>query len=87
MIYLDTHVVALLYAGNADSLSRRVRQSLAGGDVRISPMVAVELQLPYEIGRAKAGAAAVLIALNTEMGIRLCDLPFQEVVQAAFEET
>jgi PIN domain nuclease of toxin-antitoxin system len=50
-------------------------------------MVAVELQLLYEIGRAKVGAAAVLMALNTEMRIRICDLPFQEVAQAAIEET
>ena len=52
MIYLDTHVAAWLHAAGAELLSEEaVRQIEQAEEIRISPMVRLELQYLYEIGR------------------------------------
>ncbi|HLK10954.1 MAG TPA: hypothetical protein VKW76_06200 [Candidatus Binatia bacterium] len=42
LIYLDTHVVAWLYAGRVDLLSARAIQLVNDEDLRISPAVVLE---------------------------------------------
>lgn len=44
MIYLDTHVVAWLYAGRVDLLPRFARALIDGNELLVSPIVALELQ-------------------------------------------
>ncbi len=83
MIYLDTHVVAWLYAGRADLLPELSRSLIEGNPLRISPMVALELQYLFEIGRTAEPAEPVLDALRRELELKLCDLPFGEVVREA----
>ncbi len=85
MIYLDTHVAAWLYAGRADLLSQSAAERIEEGPLRISPMVTLELQYLYEIERVSEPAAVVLEALRRGFGLRICDLPFEEVVSASLE--
>jgi PIN domain nuclease of toxin-antitoxin system len=44
VIYLDTHVVVWLYAGDLELLPQEVRELLEGEELVISPMVELELQ-------------------------------------------
>ena len=87
MIYADTHVVAWLYAGRADLIPSRARASLEDQPVLISPMVALELQYLFETRRTNAPAQRVLEALAGEVGLRLCDLPFADVIDAAIRQS
>ena len=87
MIYADTHVVAWLYAGRADLIPSRARASLDHQPVLVSPMVALELQYLFETGRTNASAHAVLEALAGDMGLRLCDLPFPDVIDVAIRQS
>jgi PIN domain nuclease of toxin-antitoxin system len=88
LIYLDTHVAAWLYgAGSALLSEKAVRDIEAAEEIRISPMVRLELQYLYEIGRVKLPATLVLDALQAELGIRVCDAPFPAVARAAESET
>jgi PIN domain nuclease of toxin-antitoxin system len=87
MIYLDTHVVVWLYAGRTDLLPPRARSLLDANDLLISPMVALELQYLYEIDKTTEPAGPVLRALAREIGLRQCDLPFADVVEASLRET
>jgi PIN domain nuclease of toxin-antitoxin system len=79
MIYLDTHVVAWLYAGLVDTLPETARQAIEEHELLVSPMVVLELQYLYEIRRTKARAEAVIEALGREIGLRVCDLAFAQV--------
>ena len=87
MIYADTHVVAWLYAGRADLIPSRARASLDNQPVLVSPMVALELQYLFETGRTSAPAQRVLEAMASEVGLRLCDLPFADVIDVAIRQS
>lgn len=87
MIYLDTHVVAWFYSGQAGLLPRPVLRLLEREPARISPMVVLELELLFEVGRTAHPAAPVVEALQSELGVQVCELPFQEVVRGALAQS
>jgi PIN domain nuclease of toxin-antitoxin system len=51
--------------------------------VLVSPMVRLELQHLFEIGRLGGPAVPVLDELSATMGLEVCDLGFDAVVWAA----
>lgn len=84
MIYLDTHVAAWLYAGADERMSPDAQSSLQDSDdIRVSPMVRLELQHLYEIGRVTAPAAKVMDELRTALGLTVCDASFVAVAHLA----
>lgn len=88
MIYLDTHVAAWLYASATELLSpEAVRRLDAVDDIRISPMVRLELQYLFEVGRVTQPASLVIDALQAGLGLHVCDAPSPAVARAAEEET
>ena len=87
MIYLDTHVVAWLYAGRVDLLPSLVRTLVDGNELLMSPMVGLELQYLHEIGKTTDPADAVINTLSAAIGLRFCDLAFAEVSRASWAET
>jgi PIN domain nuclease of toxin-antitoxin system len=84
LIYLDTHVVAWLYAIGAEALSQRAAEAIdSSEDLRISPMVRLELQYLFEIGRVGEPAVAVVDGLAGILGLTVCTAPFASVVYEA----
>jgi PIN domain nuclease of toxin-antitoxin system len=86
VIYLDTHVAAWLYSGDARLLSARARAAVEESLLRISPMAALELEFLKEIGRLTVGATTIIDDLRSRVGLEMCDLPFQKVVASAREQ-
>lgn len=87
MIYLDTHVVAWLYAGEFDKLSKAAAKGIHVDAPLISPIVLLELQFLYDIGRAREPAPKVLETLSRDIGLSVCDLAFAAVVEKALTQT
>ncbi|MEQ1855674.1 MAG: PIN domain-containing protein [Longimicrobiales bacterium] len=88
LIYLDTHVVAWLYATGAEALSGPATEIIeASEDVRISPMVRLELQYLFEIGRVGEPAANVVDALAGTLGLAVCDSSYPAVVHEALRHS
>lgn len=83
LIYLDTHVCAWLFAGLTERLSARGVDLIESRSVLISPMVRLELRLLAEIGRLDVGPGNVIDYLARNVGLRVCDLPFDRVVDQA----
>jgi PIN domain nuclease of toxin-antitoxin system len=83
LIYLDTHLAAWLFAGKTDALPPRVRARIEENDLLISPAAVLVLQYLYEIERVAEPAQVVLDALGPEIGLKVCDLPFPRVAEAA----
>jgi PIN domain nuclease of toxin-antitoxin system len=81
--YLDTHVVAWLFAGEIGLLTERARALVRESSLLVSPAVRLELQFLYEIGRTRSPARTVLRALGDSLGLGVCDAPFERVVEAA----
>lgn len=86
MTYLDTHVVAWLFAGENHRLSNAAITRIDDEDVLVSPAVVLELQLLHEIKRLKATAAMVIERLSVEIGLSVCQLPFASIVEHALDQ-
>lgn len=87
MIYLDTHVVVWLYVGDLSVFSPDAKQALRESPLLVSPVVRLELTYLYEIGRLKTQASIMLDYLATQIGLTVCDLPFEHVIAAAVNQT
>ena len=83
LIYLDTHVVAWLYAGETGLLSPHARTAIEKHALRVSPMVVLELELLKEIGRLEVGGEAIITTLRARIGLEVCDLSFPRILAAA----
>jgi PIN domain nuclease of toxin-antitoxin system len=81
IVMIDTHIAVALYKGRLD-VSRRAQRLLDTEVVRYSPMVALELELLHEIGRAQVPAERVQAFLD-EIGIVESKEPLAAVVRQA----
>jgi PIN domain nuclease of toxin-antitoxin system len=86
VIYLDTHVLVYLFAGEVDRLGTAARKAIDRHDVVASAAAVLELELLHEIGRLKPTASKLVSMLATDIGLRVCDLPFRNVVDQAIAE-
>lgn len=84
-MYLDTHVVAWLYAGKIQLLPSKIRDELVQEELLISPIVILELQYLYEIGRVAEPGAVVFQDLAARIGLQVCRLPFESVILEALQ--
>lgn len=83
----DTHAVIWLYEGAVEQLSTAARQAIEAGRCAISPMVRLELQYMFEIGRNEADARTVLDILRAQFGLDESRTDFSLVVLAALPLT
>jgi len=86
VIHLDTHVVIWLYLRDLQRLGL-VRHRLEGSRLVISPMVALELQYLFEVGKATVGAEPVLQDLAQRIGLTQCSRPFAQIVPIAWTQS
>jgi PIN domain nuclease of toxin-antitoxin system len=86
LIYLDTHVAAWMFAGRTDLIPESVQALLEQHDLTISPAVMLELQYLFEIRRTAEPARTVVETLRREVGLKVCDLPFADVVEVAWNQ-
>jgi PIN domain nuclease of toxin-antitoxin system len=86
-VYVDTHVLVWIGKGEQEHLSSRARQALEDYDALVSPAVILELELLHEIGRLRASAEKLVALLESEIALRICDLPFRDIVKHALKET
>ncbi len=85
--YLDTHVTAWLFAGHVHLVSAAARRAIEEHDLLVSPMVLLELQYLLEVKRITQTPDTILGALQTEIGLRVCDEPFPAVARIAVEHS
>jgi len=75
-----------LIEGNTKLLSRDAKRLVEEADLLVSPMVTFELDILYEIRRTKNLWNDVKADLEYELGLRVCDLPFPRIIEAARKE-
>jgi len=86
MYFLDTHIIVWLYQKSLDLLSLKAKQIIAENDVFISPIVILELEYLFEIGRLKVDAKSIVQYLQASIGLRIEDSNFHKVINMALEE-
>ena len=87
LIYLDTHVVVWLYAGDLELFPARVRQDLEASELLISPIVSLELEYLREVDRTTVGAGEVIEELQRTIGLQTSDTPFAQVISQSLLNT
>lgn len=87
MIYLDTHVVAWLFAGNTDFLSDTALHLIRENDLGISPAVLLELGYLHEIGRVTVPGSEIVSDLAGRIGLTTCQKKFQDIITHALSMT
>jgi PIN domain nuclease of toxin-antitoxin system len=87
MIFLDTHVVVWLYQGRTDLLSKRAGKIIEqDDDIYISPIVLLELQYLFEIGKTIKPAKEVIEALVEDIGLEMAEDSFAGVIEQSLSE-
>ncbi len=86
VVYLDTHVVVWLYSGNLELIPKPVQTILNLNDLLISPIVKLELEYLFEIKRIKRRASIILSALKSEIGLKIYDITFDQVIENALNQ-
>jgi len=84
--YLDTNAAIRLSHGRSRIIGKEASRLIDRGELLISPMVVLELELLYDIRRLNQSARDLQRKLEHELGVRVCDLPFEEVADAALDE-
>lgn len=84
---LDTHIVLWLYDDPDGRLPQMVRDRLENDDLAISPIVRLEIQFLFEIGRIAASGQHILDDLVPRLEITLTNPPAGPLCAAAAELT
>lgn len=87
MIYLDTHVLVTLYAGDSKKLGAAGRRAMVQDEFVVSPAAILEPEFLYEIGRLKTPTTKLISRLSEQIGLRVCELPFKTVVDQALSRS
>lgn len=83
MIFLDTHVLVWLYEGLLEKIPKTIQEKLDTMDLFISPMVELELNFLYEIGRITVMGPDIVHHLDAHLGINVSRIDFYRVVEEA----
>jgi len=86
IVHLDTHVVVWLYSGLLDLIPPRVAIAINHNLLRVSPIVALEIQYLFETGRITIPADTILEDLDLRIGLRMDRLSFTRVVRQSLLE-
>ncbi len=86
-IYLDTHVVVWLFSGAIDKLSETARECIEERELLVSPMVVLELEFLYEIGRIRYRHDVIVNSLSQSIDLKVCTLPFATIAKEATRHT
>src|SRR5438552_2870956 len=82
-LFLDTHVVLWLFAGEVKHLSKAARAAIEGSDLAVSPAVKLELGYLREIGRVRERPELILEDLGHRIGLVLRTEDFARVIDHA----
>lgn len=85
VIFLDTHTVIWLYAGQIELFSDKALTLLERNDLLISPMVELELNYLNEVNRITVSAKEILIALKNEIGLTVATGDFQAIIEKSLK--
>jgi PIN domain nuclease of toxin-antitoxin system len=83
VVYLDTHIVCWLYEGLAQKFSQPEATAIDAGVLLVSPMVVLELQSLYEVGKILHGPDIILPTLATDIGLQVSTTTFALIAEHA----
>ena len=86
MIFLDTHVLVWLYEGLLEKIPLKIQKKIETIDLFISPMVELELNFLYEIGRITIIGTDIVRYLDAHIGLTISRIDFYRVIEEAQQQ-
>ena len=83
IVFLDTHIVIWLFSKRLDLISKRALTVIRKNELLISPIVRLELEYLYEIGKISAKPEIIINTLKKEIQIRESNELFSQVIDSA----
>jgi len=87
LVYCDTHVIVGLHVKNLDFFPRPATRLLEHGHLLISPIVLLELEYLYEVGKIKTSAEKISKELEKNLGLKICDQNFLDVIHESLNQS
>ena len=87
LVYCDTHVVVGLYDDKLPLFGRHAIRLLEDGQLLMSPVVILELEYLYEIGKIKTDARRIFGKLEEIIGLKICNQDFIKVVEESLKQS
>ncbi len=85
MIYLDTHAVVWLYAGEVKRFEKKGLDLMESEQIYISPIIQLELQYLKEIKRLKVEPSLIIENLAVTIGLKMCEVSFASIISEAVQ--
>ncbi len=85
--YLDTNAVVWLTQKKLRGLGKESLRLLKRADLLVSPMVLLELEYLYDLRRTLFRSRDLQRKLQQELGVAICRLPFNDIVETALDES
>jgi len=83
MLFLDTHVVAWLYAKREELFTATALELIEKRDLHISPMVQLELEYLYETNRISARGLDIVDYLARSIRLQIDTQSFSQIIGQA----
>ena len=84
--FLDTHIVVWLYEKRLDLLSEKAKKYIEENDLFISPIVEMEIEYLFEIGKIKDNSETIVSHLEKFIDLRVDEGDFREIVKISINE-
>ena len=84
--YLDTNVIVWLATGKLRKLSKEADRILRQRQLLVSPMVLLELEYLFDLGRTRLRSREIQAKVEREVGVQVCELSFRNVANTAIGE-
>lgn len=82
-LFLDTHAAVFLWEGRVEAFGAAAVDAMEWSALFVSPMVRIEMQFLWEVGKLRVQAGEILGALAAERGLIEAGDPIQAVVGRA----
>lgn len=83
LVFIDTHVALWMFVAVMQKLSRKAAHALEDNDIRISPIVRLELQYLYEIKRVKFAPSEIILYLQDAIELKETNTTTLDLVNTA----
>ena len=86
MIFIDTHIVVWLFHKSLDMLSAAHREAIDKNDIYISPIVVLEVEYLFEIGKIKKNSRVIIDYLANKIDLKIDSDDFNAIINIALKE-
>jgi PIN domain nuclease of toxin-antitoxin system len=86
MVFIDTHIAIWLYENLTDLLTADEKEAIEKEEISISPIILLEIEYLYDIGRIKKNTKSIIKYLSDKIGLEIDKNDFYKIVEISIKE-